>query len=89
MDRREPLRCPVSAELIAICSRLRITDFADQNLVRAHDAGIDRNPRANVQPLLSSFTGICVMHARIWYSTGSSINVMILSSSLLISFSAA
>ena len=47
---------------------------------------IDRSPRANVSPFFS-FTGICVMPL-IWYSTGSSM-VMILSSSFLISLSAA
>ena len=47
---------------------------------------IERRPRAKVSPFFS-FTGICVMPLS-WYSTGSSM-VMILSSSVLISESAA
>src|SRR6266853_664215 len=47
---------------------------------------MERSPRAKVSPFFS-FTGICVM-PRSWYSTGSSM-VTILSSSVLISFTAA
>ena len=47
---------------------------------------IERSPRAKVRPFFS-FTGTCTMPG-IWYSTGSSI-VMILSSGLAISLRAA
>ena len=78
-------RWPVSADWIAICavsgSRISPTMILSGSCRR-----IDRSPRAKVSPFFS-LIGICVM-PRSWYSTGSSI-VMILSSSDLISDSAA
>ncbi len=78
-------RCPVSAELMAICavsgSRISPTMILSGSCRR-----IDRRPRAKVSPFFS-LMGICVMPFS-WYSTGSSI-VMILSSTDLISDRAA
>jgi len=62
--------------------RLRVADFADHDFVRVV-AQNRAQAAAKVNPFFS-LTGICVM-PRNWYSTGSSI-VMILSSSVLISF---
>ena len=69
-------RWPVSADWMAICavsgSRISPTMILSGSWRR-----IERRPRAKVRPFFS-LTGICVM-PRSWYSTGSSI-VMILSS---------
>jgi len=65
--------------------RFLVADLAHQNLVRV--VAQDRTQAARKRQPFFSFTGIWVIPL-IWYSTGSSI-VMILSSSFLISLSAA
>ena len=78
-------RCPVSAALMAICA-VSVSRISPTMILSGSCRKIERSPRANVSPFFS-FTGICVIPT-IWYSTGSSM-VISLSSSLLISFSAA
>ena len=78
-------RCPVSADWIAM-SAVSGSRISPTMTLSGSWRRIERSPRANVRPFFS-LTGIWVMPLS-WYSTGSSI-VMILSSSVLISESAA
>src|SRR5580692_6859001 len=78
-------RCPVSADWMAICA-VSLSRISPTMILSGSCRKMERNPRANVSPFFS-LTGICVI-PRTWYSTGSSI-VMILSSSFLISLIAA
>ncbi len=78
-------RWPVSADWIAM-SAVSGSRISPTMILSGSWRRIERSPRAKVSPFFS-LTGICVMPLS-WYSTGSSI-VMILSSSVLISLSAA
>ncbi len=78
-------RCPVSADCTAICA-VSASRTSPTMILSGSWRRIERRPRANVRPFFS-FTGTCTIIG-IWYSTGSSI-VMILSSGVAISDSAA